>query len=183
MDAVLTHPQLPAILGGEPMFPDGLPLARPRVQDPDAVGREVARILRSGAMTNGAAVRELEDRAAEYLGVARCVAVSSCTAGLMLVLKAAELTGDVVAPVLHVRGHGPRGRVERIGSPFRRRRPGDPHPFAGGGRACGRGPDVGDPGDAPLRHAVRRRRARRRRPAQRHPAVLRRGARVRVAPR
>jgi dTDP-4-amino-4,6-dideoxygalactose transaminase len=98
MDAVLNHPQLPAIFGGDPMFPDGLPLARPRVQDPDAVGREVARILRSGAMTNGAAVRELEGRAAEYLGVARCVAVSSCTAGLMLVLKAAELTGDVVLP-------------------------------------------------------------------------------------
>ncbi len=98
MDAALNHPLLPAILGGEPLFPDVLPLARPRVPDPDAVGRMVAQILRGGAMTNGAAVRKLEDRAAEYLGVARCVAVSSCTSGLMLVLKAAELTGDVILP-------------------------------------------------------------------------------------
>ena len=68
MDAVLNHPQLPAIFGGEPMFPDGLPLARPRVQDPDAVASRSGAILRSGAMTNGAVVREFEDRAAGLPG-------------------------------------------------------------------------------------------------------------------
>lgn len=89
---------LPAVFGGRPMFPDGLPLARPRVPDPEAVGRDVEAILSNGAMTNGALVRELERRAAEYLGVRHCVAVASCTAGLMLVLRATELTGDVVVP-------------------------------------------------------------------------------------
>jgi dTDP-4-amino-4,6-dideoxygalactose transaminase len=43
-------------------------------------------------------VREFEGRAAEYLGVQHCVAVSSCTAGLMLVLRALDLSGDVIVP-------------------------------------------------------------------------------------
>jgi dTDP-4-amino-4,6-dideoxygalactose transaminase len=88
----------PAIAGGEPMFPEGLPLARPRVPDPAAVARDVERVLASGFMTNGALVRELERRVAEYLGVRHCIAVSSCTSGLMLVLRAADLAGDVVVP-------------------------------------------------------------------------------------
>ena len=45
-------------------------------------------------MTNGPFVRRLEERAAAYLGVRHCVAVASCTAGLMLVLRASELSGD-----------------------------------------------------------------------------------------
>ena len=89
---------LPAALGGQPLFPDGLPLARPALADPDAVARTAQTILASGMLTNGPTVRQLEARAAEYLGVRHCVAVSSCTAGLMLVLRASGLSGDVVLP-------------------------------------------------------------------------------------
>ena len=89
---------LPAALGGQPLFPDGLPLARPALADPDAVARSAQAILASGMLTNGPTVRELEARAAGYLGVRHCVAVSSCTAGLMLVLRASGLSGDVVLP-------------------------------------------------------------------------------------
>lgn len=49
-------------------------------------------------MTNGSFVEELELRAAGYLGVSHCVAVSSCTAGLMLVLQVAGPAGEVVLP-------------------------------------------------------------------------------------
>ncbi|MGH3369091.1 MAG: DegT/DnrJ/EryC1/StrS family aminotransferase, partial [Nocardioidaceae bacterium] len=70
---------LPAIAGGDPAFPGGLALIRPPVGDPDAVAREIWDILASGMLTNGARVRELEERAAEYLDVRHCVAVSSCT--------------------------------------------------------------------------------------------------------
>ena len=42
-----------------------------------------------------------------------CVAVASCTAGLMLSLRACDLSGDVVAAVVHVLGHRPRRRLER----------------------------------------------------------------------
>jgi dTDP-4-amino-4,6-dideoxygalactose transaminase len=79
-------------------FPDGLPLARPGVADPARVGREVEAILRSGVLTNGPYVRRFEETAAGYLGVRHCVAVSSCTTGLMLTLRAAEVSGDVIVP-------------------------------------------------------------------------------------
>ncbi len=97
----LTYPTSgspPAIQGGRPAFPDGLAFARPGLPPIPAVLRDVERILASGQLTNGPHVRWLEDRAAEYLGVRHCVAVSSCTSGLMLMLRASGLSGGVVVP-------------------------------------------------------------------------------------
>jgi dTDP-4-amino-4,6-dideoxygalactose transaminase len=88
----------PAIDGGQPVFPCGLPLARPAIADPAAVAEAAGVILASGVLTNGPYVRRLEQQAAEYLGVRHCVAVASCTAGLMLSLRASGLSGDVVLP-------------------------------------------------------------------------------------
>jgi dTDP-4-amino-4,6-dideoxygalactose transaminase len=88
---------LPAMLGGDPAFPEGLPLVRPSLP-PESVMDDIRKILSGPVLTNGPYVRELEERAADYLGVDHCVAVSSGTAGLMLVLRAAHLTGDVVIP-------------------------------------------------------------------------------------
>jgi dTDP-4-amino-4,6-dideoxygalactose transaminase len=79
---------LPAILGGEPAFPERLPLVRPTIDDVPALARRIERILESGLLTNGATVRELEETVRERLGVGHAVAVSSCTAGLMLVYQA-----------------------------------------------------------------------------------------------
>jgi dTDP-4-amino-4,6-dideoxygalactose transaminase len=90
--------EMPALLGAPPLFPEGLPLARPTVRDPEAVAARMAETLASGALTDGPLVRRFEEQAASYLGVRHCVAVGSCTAGLMLVLRAAELTGDVLVP-------------------------------------------------------------------------------------
>jgi dTDP-4-amino-4,6-dideoxygalactose transaminase len=52
-------------------------------------------------------VRKFEEAAAEYLGVAHCVAVSSCTAGLLLVLKSLDLRGEVILPsfTFHATAH------------------------------------------------------------------------------
>jgi dTDP-4-amino-4,6-dideoxygalactose transaminase len=88
----------PAIRGGEPMFPRGLPLSRPSIPDVDQVVEDVRAALASGVLTNGPRVRAFEEQAADHLGVRHAVAVSSCTAGLMLVLRAADLSGDVVIP-------------------------------------------------------------------------------------
>jgi dTDP-4-amino-4,6-dideoxygalactose transaminase len=88
----------PAILGGPPAFPEGLPFMRPSVPDEEAIIGRLRRMLATGILTNGPYVREFEERSADYLGVEHCVAVSSCTAGLMLVLLAADLSGDVVLP-------------------------------------------------------------------------------------
>ena len=89
---------LPAMFGGTRLFPEGLAFARPAVPDPDEIMEGVRAILESRMLTNAGYVRELERAAAEYLGVRHCVAVSSCTTGLMLLLRAADLSGDVVLP-------------------------------------------------------------------------------------
>jgi len=88
----------PAILGGEPAFPEGLAFVRPSVPDLDRVVARFAPSYERGMLTNGPLVRELEDQAAQRLGVAHVVAVSSCTAGLMLVLRALAPDGPVVLP-------------------------------------------------------------------------------------
>jgi dTDP-4-amino-4,6-dideoxygalactose transaminase len=87
----------PAVLGGEPIFPDRLPLVRPTLEDVPTLGERLTGVLESGMLTNGRTVRSLEDAVAERLGT-NVVAVSSCTAGLMLVLQAVGATGRVVLP-------------------------------------------------------------------------------------
>jgi dTDP-4-amino-4,6-dideoxygalactose transaminase len=82
----------------DPTLDGSIPLARPNVADPSWVARQVEDILASGVLTNGPYVREFERRAAEYLGVRHCVAVASCTSGLMLALRAVDLSGEVVVP-------------------------------------------------------------------------------------
>jgi dTDP-4-amino-4,6-dideoxygalactose transaminase len=96
MTLSLTGP--PAVKGGRPAFPEGLPLARPTIPDPDRVTEDIRRILASEVLTNGPYVARLEEAAATTLGVRHCVAVSSCTSGLMLVLRASDLSGDVLLP-------------------------------------------------------------------------------------
>lgn len=87
---------------GVPSLPmeefDDVPLSRPSVPDSDILSARLVEILESGVLTNGPFVREFERSAADYIGVRHCIAVASCTAGLMLVLRASELSGDVVVP-------------------------------------------------------------------------------------
>jgi dTDP-4-amino-4,6-dideoxygalactose transaminase len=95
---VLGSTSRPALLGGDPLFPEGLPLVRPALGDQAALRARIADVLASGWLTNGPTVRELEDVVAERLGVEHVVAVSSCTSGLALVLQALDATGSVVLP-------------------------------------------------------------------------------------
>ena len=94
----MSRPEPPAVPGERPLFPEGLPLARPAVLNVERVRTRMGDSLASGMFTNGPLVRQLEERAAAYLGVRHCVAVGSCTAGLMLILRAADLRGDVLVP-------------------------------------------------------------------------------------
>jgi dTDP-4-amino-4,6-dideoxygalactose transaminase len=93
-----SHARLPAMAGGSPAFPEGLPLARPSIGDPDGVAAHIRDILESGTLTNGRTVRRFEEASAEYLGVRHTVAVGTCTTGLMLLIRAADLSGDVIIP-------------------------------------------------------------------------------------
>lgn len=87
-----------ALLGGSPAFPDGLPLVRPTIPDVPGLAKRIEGILASGMLTNGRTVRELEEAAADLLDVPYVVAVSNCTAGLMLSLQALGAQGPVVMP-------------------------------------------------------------------------------------
>lgn len=88
----------PAVLGGPRAFPDGLALVKPFVGDVPALAARLEQVLASGNLTNGPVVRELEELLADRLQVRHVVAVSSCTAGLMLVLQSLGVRGRVVMP-------------------------------------------------------------------------------------
>ena len=98
MTVLLTATDLPAALGGRPAFDEKLPLVRPALGRTRVLARTHERILRSGILTNGPTVRELEETVAARLGVPHVVGVSSCTSGLMLVLQAVAARGPVVLP-------------------------------------------------------------------------------------
>lgn len=97
MTALATSDQ-PALLGGAPRFPQGLPLVRPALGDTSALCDDYSRIIDSGILTNGRTVRRLEEAVADRIGVPHVVSVSSCTAGLALVYQALEAHGGVVLP-------------------------------------------------------------------------------------
>ena len=88
----------PAVIGGKPAFPVPLPMLKPNLPPYSRVAEIFSDILSSGSITNGRYVKEFEQKVGDYLKVDHCVAVSSCTAGMMLLLKAAQLSGEVVVP-------------------------------------------------------------------------------------
>lgn len=89
---------LPALLGGAPVFDPPLPFAQPTLEDKAQVLNRIDRALTSGWLTDGPITRELEEQAAEHFGVRECVAVASCTVGLMLVMQQLKPHGPVVMP-------------------------------------------------------------------------------------
>jgi dTDP-4-amino-4,6-dideoxygalactose transaminase len=103
----LTSAHVPAIASRQPMFEERLPIVSPEGLPDDEFLRDVRKILRSRQLTNATFAREFEDAAAEYLNVPHCVAVSSCTAGLILTLRALDLQGEVILPsfTFHATAH------------------------------------------------------------------------------
>jgi dTDP-4-amino-4,6-dideoxygalactose transaminase len=87
-----------AILGGQPAFPEGVAFVRPPTPPLDRVVQRLAPSYDKGVLTNGPLVAELERRTADRLGVGHVVAVASCTAGLMLTLRALSPDGAVLVP-------------------------------------------------------------------------------------
>ena len=88
----------PAVLGGSPAFWDKIPLCRPTLPDFSELSERFSEVFETGLITNGKYVKELEDKCVELFGVRNAVAVASCTSGLMLTMKALELSGEVIVP-------------------------------------------------------------------------------------
>ncbi|HLL65628.1 MAG TPA: DegT/DnrJ/EryC1/StrS family aminotransferase [Micromonosporaceae bacterium] len=88
----------PVILGGTALIEQSVPLARPSLGGGQELDAAIREILDTGILTKGRHVSAFEHEVAEFLGVADAVAVSSCTTGLMLVMRALDLRGEVVLP-------------------------------------------------------------------------------------
>jgi len=89
---------IPAILGGEAIFSEIVPIVRPTLPFLSDLEPALTEIFSTGLLTNAKYVREFEEATARYVGTGYAVAVSSCTLGLMLVLKALGLRGEVIVP-------------------------------------------------------------------------------------
>ena len=63
-----------------------IPLMRPRLSE--AVRQRVQGVLESGHWTEGPLTRELESRMRDYVGCGHAIAVTSCTTGLEIALRA-----------------------------------------------------------------------------------------------
>ena len=75
-----------------------IPMSSPDLPSPSVLSERLLRVLESRELTNAGEVAAFEREAAEILEAPECVAVSSCTAGLMLVERCLGLRGDVVTP-------------------------------------------------------------------------------------
>jgi dTDP-4-amino-4,6-dideoxygalactose transaminase len=103
----VTEANIPAIAGGRSMFEERLPIVSPEGLPGEEFLRDVRKILSSRQLTNATFVRQFEEAAEQFLGVPHCVAVSSCTAGLVLTLQALGLEGEVILPsfTFHASAH------------------------------------------------------------------------------
>ena len=88
-----------AVLGGPPYFERPLHVGRPNVPDKQAFLARIEDALDRGWLTNdGPLLRELEQRLADYLGVAHCVAMANATVALEVLARGMNLSGEVIVP-------------------------------------------------------------------------------------
>ena len=108
--SLTASPKLPAIYGGRPAFAERFPFIRPALPALSEVVANYEAVYQSGLLTNSKSVARLEGAVAERLRVKHCVAVSSCTSGLMMVLRALGLTGEIIVPsfTFFATGHATR---------------------------------------------------------------------------
>lgn len=89
---------VPAIHGGRRLFAERFRFCRPLLPSIGNALKYYQAAHMNGTITNASLVEHLEAEVAERLQVKHCVAVSSCTSGLMMVLRALGLSGEVIVP-------------------------------------------------------------------------------------
>jgi dTDP-4-amino-4,6-dideoxygalactose transaminase len=75
-----------------------IPITKPTLPSFESIKEEIKELFSTGMVTNHKYVAQLECAIQAHLGVKHAIAVSSCTSGLMLVMKALELKGNVIVP-------------------------------------------------------------------------------------
>lgn len=94
-----TH-DMPAVVGGTPVFAHTLGIVRPLLPPLASIQGRLERAMASGQLTNnGQYVRELEGKLADFFGVRHVIAVSNATVGLMILARAlGEEGGEIILP-------------------------------------------------------------------------------------
>ena len=106
----LRENDLPAVHGGRPLFSQRFRFIRPTLPPLENVLGNYRTAYDNGVITNADLVGKFEAAVAERLEVKHCVAVSSCTSGLMMVERALGLTGEIIIPsfTFFATGHSAR---------------------------------------------------------------------------
>jgi dTDP-4-amino-4,6-dideoxygalactose transaminase len=87
------------LFGADPGITRELHVGQPRVLHPDRVLRRISEAMARRVLTNGGPlVAEFERRVAEHAGTRCCVATANGTLALQLMIRAADLAGDVIVP-------------------------------------------------------------------------------------
>ena len=73
-----------------------IPLCRPSI-GPEELNK-IAEVLKSGWLTHGPYNEEFEKLFADYIGVNHAQTINSCASALFIVLKALNITGEVIIP-------------------------------------------------------------------------------------
>jgi dTDP-4-amino-4,6-dideoxygalactose transaminase len=88
-----------AILGGLPAFKEKLHVGRPNMGDREKFLEHVNTILDNRWLSNnGPYVQTFERRIADLLGVKHCIAICNGTVALEIVIRASQLSGEVIVP-------------------------------------------------------------------------------------
>ena len=90
-----------AIFGAAPAFTEALHVGRPNIGDRTRLGQRIDDILDRRMLSNdGPYVREFEQRIADKLGVAHCIATCNATVALEIAIRALGMAGEVIVPSL-----------------------------------------------------------------------------------
>lgn len=87
-----------AVFGGRPRFERPLHVNRPNQPNRDRLLERVDGLLDRRWYSNGILVEEFEDEVARVCGVRHCVATCNGTLALEVVLRAMDLSGEVILP-------------------------------------------------------------------------------------
>ncbi len=88
-----------AIFTENPAFAEPLHVGRPNVVDAGLLQKSIEDILQRKWLTNnGPYVQSFEKKIAEHVGVKHCIAMCNGTVALEILIRAAELTGEVIIP-------------------------------------------------------------------------------------
>jgi dTDP-4-amino-4,6-dideoxygalactose transaminase len=89
----------PAILGGPKEFEKFLPIVKPVLPELATISNRIEEILGNGMVSNFSKyVRAFEEECRAYMGVEHVLSQCNATTGLMLVLQALGIKGEVIVP-------------------------------------------------------------------------------------